>query len=375
MFGIAGIIRGENQLRGESCICFTGGGTGGHVFPGIAVIRELKKTYSGRIVWIGSNKGMERDIVSSESIPFHGVPCGKLRRYLSVENCLDFFKVIAGFFASVFLLIKEQPLLVFSKGGYVSVPVVAAAGVLRIPVFTHESDFDPGIATRINSIFAEKILTSFVETISFFSEKYKPRIVFTGNPIRTELLNGNAELGKKLAGCPPARKVLLVLGGSQGAKQINDAIRKKIDQLCELSFVIHQTGKKDFIPSTVEGYFAAPFFKEELSDILASASIVVSRAGSNTLWELAALGIPSVLVPLASGSRGDQVRNAKVFEKSNASIVVEEGEGLDERLLEIIRKVINNEETLKTMSVEALSLARKEASRMIALMIRNRMRA
>ena len=268
---------------------------------------------------------------------------------------------------------KMRPGIVFSKGGYVSVPVVAAAGFLRIPVFTHESDFDPGIATKINSLFAEKVLTSFEETSSFFSAKHREKVVYTGNPIRTALLAGNMEKGRAYVGAPSGRKILLVLGGSQGAKQINVAVRYILDRLNKKCFVVHQTGKNDFQKMEVNGYFPQAFFNAELSDILASASLVVCRAGSNTLWELAACGLPSILVPLSrSGSRGDQIRNAAVFEQRGASLVVQEDEALGEHLLEIICNLIDNDQALERMAENARSLSRKDAAQNIADLLGDR---
>ncbi len=343
------------------------------MFPGIAVIDALVKTYEGRIVWIGSSKGMEKSIVSGRGIPFFGVPSGKLRRYLSLENVIDVFKVFAGFVASLFLLAREKPLLVFSKGGYVSVPVVAAAGFLGIPVYTHESDYDPGMATRINSRFAEKILYSFPDTRSFFKRRDIDKAVYTGNPVRPELAKGDAAKGRALVGCPAGKKLVLVLGGSLGARAINEAVARSLDALTDRCFVVHQTGASHTPLPPKSGYFSSPFFKEELADIIACADLVVCRAGSNTLWELAAAGKPSVLVPLpASGSRGDQIRNASVFEKAGASVVARDDERLADNLLEIIRNLIDNDEALASMGKNARAIANPEAATRIAEMLSER---
>jgi UDP-N-acetylglucosamine--N-acetylmuramyl-(pentapeptide) pyrophosphoryl-undecaprenol N-acetylglucosamine transferase len=355
-------------------ICFTGGGTGGHVFPGLAVIRSLARHPDCAFIWIGSRTGMEREIVSQYGIPFYGVPCGKLRRYVSIRNVLDVFKVIAGFFASLGILARLAPNIVFSKGGYVSVPVVAAAGFLGIPVFTHESDFDPGIATRLNSIFAEKILTSFPETASFIPEKNRGKVVCTGNPIRASLLSGDPIKARAYVAARRGKKTVLVLGGSQGALAINGAVRAILDELLARCDIVHQTGKNDFLEIEKPGYFARPFFGEELADILSAASLVVSRAGSNTLWEIAAAGLPSILVPLSmAGSRGDQLRNAEVFERAGASIVISEGVSLSRVLLENISNLIDNEEVLHKMGVCALSISRKDAAENIASLLCARM--
>jgi UDP-N-acetylglucosamine--N-acetylmuramyl-(pentapeptide) pyrophosphoryl-undecaprenol N-acetylglucosamine transferase len=357
----------------EKSICFTGGGTGGHVFPGIAIIDELEKRFDGRIFWVGSNKGMEQEIVQRRGIEFFGVPSGKLRRYVSLENFIDVGKVFAGVIASLVILARERPALVFSKGGYVSVPVVVAAGILKIPVYTHESDYDPGMATKINSRVAEKILTSFADTRSFFKGPYFDKVVHTGNPIRLALAAGDPSRGRKRVGCEQGRKVVLVLGGSLGAAALNNAILESLDALAPLCFVVHQTGAKHFTGKAGDGYFSSPFFKEELPDIIACADLVVCRAGSNTLWELAASGKPSVLVPLpAAGSRGDQIRNASVFEAAGASLVVKDDQSLSVNILEIIRKLIDNDDTLARMGSKARAISMPDAALSIAGMIYDR---
>jgi UDP-N-acetylglucosamine--N-acetylmuramyl-(pentapeptide) pyrophosphoryl-undecaprenol N-acetylglucosamine transferase len=354
----------------KNCIIFTGGGTAGHVFPGLAVIDALKKNFNGRIVWIGSKRGMEKEILAKSGLPFEGIVCGKLRRYPSFDNFFDFFKVVAGIFISISILLKEQPCLVFSKGGYVSVPVVIAAGILRIPVFTHESDFDPGIATRINARFAEKIITSFEETERFFKGSSRKRVCFAGNPIRQSIAAGNPGAGFRTIGCDPAKKVILVMGGSQGAKPINDAVMAIREMLPDECFIVHQTGKNNLVQTDLPRYYSSHFFGAELPDILASAYLVVGRAGSNTLWELAAAGKPSILVPLSiSGSRGDQIRNARSFERAGAAIVVEEDRNLRDKLLEIILKLINNKSMIDSMKFNALALAQKDAAGSIARLI------
>ena len=355
----------------NDCIVFTGGGTGGHVFPGLAVIGELKKAGWDNFAWIGSRAGMEKEILEKESIPFYSIPAGKLRRYFSLRNLFDVFKVLMGFFSSIILLLKLKPTLLFSKGGYVTVPPVVAASLLGIPVITHESDFDPGIATKINARFAHKILTSFKETASYFPDDIAAKVTCTGNPVRSLFLNADPARGKTFVGCPPEKKLILILGGSLGAEKINNAIAHILDQLTANYFVVHQMGLRWFRESDKAGYFPAPFFRNELADILAASDLVICRAGSNTLWELAATETPAILVPLPlSASRGDQLRNAELFRKNGAAEIIYEY-NLKDMLLEIISKLLNNEEQSAAMKKNLQALSNKKAACEIAEILLN----
>lgn len=355
------------------CIVFSGGGTGGHVFPALAVLDELAPAWPGRLVWIGSASGIERSILSQRGIPFYGIPSGKLRRYFSLRNFLDLFKITAGFISALFILAKEKPRLVFSKGGYVSVPPVLAAWVLRIPALTHESDLNPGLATRINARFCKKVLVSFADTRQFFGASLQRKIMHTGNPIRRSLLRGDPAAGRALVGCPPGRKILLVLGGSLGSAFINKAVLSGLEELTRLCFVVHQMGSVHYRPSSRDDYYPAPFFTRELADLLAAADLVVCRAGANTLWELAALGRPAVLVPLAEyASRGDQIENAAFFARSGAAVVVPEAQAAEGRLTETVLQLVGNDSKLAEMGRRAAALGRPESAAMIAGLILER---
>ncbi len=357
-------------MKHRRCIAFCGGGTAGHVFPALAVIRMLKKGWNGRIVWIGSMKGMERELVASENIPFFGIPSGKWRRYFSLRNITDLFKIGVGIICAVWVILREKPCLLFSKGGYVSVPPVLAARFLSVPVWTHESDFDPGMATRINALFAEKILISFRETERFFPLSCRDRVFFTGNPVRKELIYGSARRGRKLVGCPESTKMLLVLGGSQGASRINSLIDSIIEELTDRYFVIHQIGNQEHNPSLRERYYTTPFLKEELADVLKAANLVVSRAGANTLTELSIVGKAAVLIPLSlSGSRGDQYRNSDFFVSQGAAQIFKENEGDGEKLLEIITDLLDNDSKRKAMASKIKNLAVPNAAEVISQQI------
>ena len=326
-------------------VAFAGGGTGGHIYPGLAIADELKDLCKAsgidlNLVWIGNNKGMDKTIVENNLGPdglpsvnrFIGIPSGKLRRYFSFRNFLDLFKIAAGCIVSYFKLLKLKPAVVFSKGGFVSVPPCFAAKLLKIPVCTHECDFTPGLATRINSRFATKLLLSYEETKEYLGKALEPKTVVTGNPVRPIFYNTDDSIGKDFAGFNYSRKkkpVLLVMGGSLGAKQINDMVFENLEWLCQRFYVIHQTGIKNqeampVIPNSVsDSYKPFPFIYEQMPHVISYADVVLSRAGANSLWECAVLKKPMVLIPLCgSGTRGDQLDNAEFFEKKGAAVVL-----------------------------------------------------
>ncbi len=328
-------------------IVFTGGGTGGHVFPGIAVAEALRGRIDEteyRIVWLGSSKGMEAEIVKRFHIPFYAVPAGKLRRYFSLKNFLDMGRVAAAYFTSLHLLRKLDTALLFSKGGFVSVPPSAAARSLRIPALTHESDLDPGLATRLNARFCEKVLCAYPQTARH--PRLRAKALLTGNPVRREILTGDAAEGRRLLGASRKEKILLVLGGSQGARRINDLVEGCIDGLTDRAFVVHQMGSEHYrqrygdvpwreVSGRRKGYVPAPIFSEEFPHILAAADLVVSRAGAGTLWENGVRGKAAVLIPLGRGSsRGDQLRNAAYFAEHEAAVLLFEEETNAVELLE-----------------------------------------
>lgn len=331
-------------------VVFTGGGTGGHIYPGLAVADELKMQAEKnadviRILWLGSSSGMDRNILEKNTLSgnhpvidgFYGIPSGRFRRYFSLKNLTDIFRIVGGFVASFFILVKCKPDLLFSKGGFVSVPPCLAARLLRIPVYTHECDFTPGLATRINSRSARHILVSYKETAAFFSAACAKKIIVTGNPVRSVFYNADAEAGfhfLRLEKSALIKPVLLVLGGSSGAKQINDLIRQNIDWLCAHFIVIHQTGMNADIRQDEHGnYKPYSFIYAEMPHVMAAADIVLSRAGANSLWECAVLAKPLVLIPLCgSGTRGDQVDNARFFAERHAASVLTGDEATSENL-------------------------------------------
>lgn len=329
----------------KTIVC-TGGGTGGHIYPGLAVADELKERDSSvRIIWFGSSSGRDKDMVEANrnrrGLPsvdgFVGIPSGKLRRYFSLQNLFDLFKIAAGFFTALFYLKRIKPQAVFSKGGFVSVPPCAAAKVLGIPVYTHECDFSPGLATRLNSRFAKRILLSYEQSKRFFPAKLQSSLAVTGNPVRPVFYEADAARGLAFLGVEntkSSKPLLLVLGGSSGARQINDLIFKNLGWLCEHFIVVHQTGRGSDYKRAVSAEFEAvraakhylpyDFIYADMPHVIAACDIVFSRAGANSLWECAVCAKPMLLLPLAgAGTRGDQVENAAYFAGQGAALILE----------------------------------------------------
>lgn len=364
-------------------IVFAGGGTGGHIFPGLAVVDELLKIPGERrIVWIGSSSGMDRAIVEGHGVTFRGISTGKLRRYFSWRNFTDLFRIAGGFFSSLRILIELKPSLVFSKGGFVSVPPCLAARLLGIPVITHECDFSPGLATRINSRVASDILVSYEETVASFPERARSRITVTGNPVRPVFYSASAAKGRAFLGCSGnSLPILLVLGGSLGAKQVNDMVTLALESLCADFIVVHQTGKQNTSRDTSgdtalvrERYIPYTFIRDEMADVLASATLVIARSGANTVWECAAAGKPMILVPLEKGSsRGDQVENARYFVSHGAAIMLTGAEATSENLAQTVAGLIAHEKVIADMAFNSASLGEARPAARIAELVAERM--
>ena len=307
-------------------IVLTGGGTAGHVTPNIALIPALREL-GYDIQYIGSYEGIEKKLIEEFGIPYHGIASGKLRRYFDLKNFSDPFRVIKGFFQAKALLKELKPDIIFSKGGFVTVPVVQAARGLHIPVIIHESDMTPGLANKLAIPAASKVCCNFPETIPHLPAG---KAVVTGSPIREELRSGNKLAALKFCGFTSDRPVLLVIGGSLGSVAVNRAIRGILPELLKSFQVIHLCGKGNVDESLngTPGYVQFEYIKQELADLFALADIVVSRAGANAICELLALKKPNILIPLSAGSRGDQILNAASFEEQGFSIVIRE-EALD----------------------------------------------
>ncbi|MDD6351913.1 MAG: undecaprenyldiphospho-muramoylpentapeptide beta-N-acetylglucosaminyltransferase [Lachnospiraceae bacterium] len=325
-------------------IVLTGGGTAGHVTPNIALLPALRED-GYDISYIGSYKGMEKQLIKAEGVPYYGIASGKLRRYFSWKNFSDPFRVLHGYFQSLSLLRKIKPDVIFSKGGFVSVPVVLAARKLHIPALIHESDMTPGLANRIAMKGAVKVCCNFPETVSKIEGG---KGVLTGTPIRQELMKGDPQKGLAFAGFTSDKPVLLIIGGSQGSVFINNAVRGSLDELLQEFQIIHLCGKGHLDPKLDgrEGYRQYEYISKELPDLFACASLIISRAGANAICELLALRKPNILIPLSkNASRGDQILNARSFEKQGFSKVLEEESINADILTETVRDVYKNRRT------------------------------
>jgi UDP-N-acetylglucosamine--N-acetylmuramyl-(pentapeptide) pyrophosphoryl-undecaprenol N-acetylglucosamine transferase len=341
-------------------IVFTGGGSAGHVTPNLALISALRQK-GWEASYIGSADGIEKQIIDEAGIPFHHISSGKLRRYFDLKNMKDPFKVLKGVWDSYKLLKKLKPSVVFSKGGFVSVPVVVAGWMRGIPVIIHESDMTPGLANKLSVPFARKVCVTFPETLSLAAKKSSAaggsgsqavkagqaadeggKAVLTGLPIRSELQAGSAERGRSLCDFTRAKPVLLVMGGSLGAKAINEAVRAKLQSLLQRFQIVHICGKGNLDASLegLRGYRQFEYVNKELPDLLAMTDIVISRAGATSICEFLALQKPMVLIPLTrQASRGDQIVNAASFEKSGYGRVLPEEQATADTLHALVAEV------------------------------------
>lgn len=314
-------------------IVLTGGGTAGHVTPNIAMLPKLKEM-GYQVSYIGSYEGMERKLIEDQGIPYYGISSGKLRRYFDWKNFTDPFRVLKGFGEAKSLLKKLKPDIVFSKGGFVTVPVVIAAKGCKIPVILHESDMTPGLANKLCLSSATKICCNFPETVDNLPAN---KAVVTGTPIRQELMCGSREKALEFTGLSGNKPVIMIVGGSLGSVVVNDAVRKILPELLSTFDIIHLCGKNKLDASLegTEGYRQYEYISKELSDLFALSDLIISRAGANAICEIKALKKPNLLIPLsAKASRGDQILNAKSFARQGFSLMIEEEDLTDKTLLE-----------------------------------------
>jgi len=339
-------------------IVMTGGGTAGHVTPNIALMPKLREM-GFQISYIGSYNGIEKQLIEEQGVPYTGISSGKLRRYFDWKNFSDPFRVVHGYFQAKAILKKEKPDVVFSKGGFVSVPVVRAAASLHIPTIIHESDMTPGLANKLAIPAAQKVCCSFPETMNYLP---KDKAVLSGSPVRQELFTGDREFALSFTGFEDDGKpTLLVIGGSQGSVAINNALRAILPKLLPDMKVIHLCGKGnlDKTLTNVPGYVQYEYIKDELKDLFALSDLVLSRAGANAICELLALRKPNLLVPLsAAASRGDQILNAKSYEKQGYSMVLEEEKLTPDTLLTSLKKLYDDrQDYIDAMNKSAQSSA------------------
>lgn len=322
-------------------IVLTGGGTAGHVTPNIALIPRFQEL-GYQISYIGSYNGIEKKLIEEMKIPYYGISSGKLRRYFDVKNFTDPFRVLKGFSEARKLMKELSPDIVFSKGGFVTVPVVLAAKKCKIPAIIHESDMTPGLANKLCIPSAAKVCCNFPETVSCLPEG---KAVLTGTPIRQELLKGDKVQALNFTGFSAAKPTILIIGGSLGSVAVNNAVRSILPQLLEKFQVIHLCGKGKLDESlkNTPGYVQYEYIEKELADLFALSDIVISRAGANAICELCALRKPMLLIPLsANASRGDQILNARSFEKLGYSMVLEEETLQDQLLLDTVNQLYDN---------------------------------
>lgn len=331
-------------------IVLTGGGTAGHVTPNIALLPRLEEL-GYEISYIGSYEGIEKKLITDFNIPYYGIATGKFRRYLDIKNLTDPFRVIKGFGEARKYLKKIHPDIVFSKGGFVSVPVIRAAATLHIPCIIHESDMTPGLANKLCIPVAEKVCCNFPETVSYLP---KDKAVLTGSPIREELTRGDKAAALDMCGFTANKPVILVIGGSLGAASINQTVRDALPKLLSDFQIIHICGKEkiDNMFLHTEGYIQFEYVKTELKDLFALADVVISRAGANSICELLALKKPNLLIPLpAKSSRGDQILNAKSFEAQGYSMVINDDDLSPDLLTEKVTELYFTRQTF----VDAMS--------------------
>ena len=335
---------------GKHKIIMTGGGSAGHVTPNLALIPKLKML-GYEVEYIGTKEGIERKIIEGENIKYYPISSGKLRRYFDMKNFSDPLKVIKGLFEAKKIIKTQKPDIVFSKGGFVSVPVVLAAYLNKVPVIAHECDITPGLANKLSAPYCTKVCVTFPEALN---EIKSGKGVVTGNPIRRELFEGSKVKAMEICGFENKKPILMVIGGSLGSKVINEAIRGKLEKLILEYNIIHICGNGNIDKSLERknGYKQFEYVKDELPHLLASADLVVSRAGANVIFELLALRKPSLLIPLsAKTSRGDQILNAKSFEKSGYSMVIQEEELTPENLETKVKELYDDRHKyIKNMS-------------------------
>ena len=327
-------------------IVMTGGGTAGHVTPNLA-LAPLLREQGYEIYYIGSYTGIEKKLVENAGITYYGISSGKLRRYHDWKNFTDPFRVIKGFSEANQLLKHIQPDVVFSKGGFVSVPVVMAAARQHVPSIIHESDMTPGLANKLAIPFATKVCCNFPETLQYLPEG---KAVHTGSPIRRELFTGSKEKGLEFTGFTADKPVILIMGGSIGSRFINNAVWESLDTLLSDFQIVHLVGKGN-INKDLEGkagYQQYEFVSEQLNDVFAMTDLMISRAGANSICEILALKIPNILIPLsAAASRGDQILNAESYKKQGFSTVLQEEELTSDILINAVKDVYDRRDSIK----------------------------
>lgn len=370
MQGLDHTVSIEPSLR----LLIAGGGTGGHVFPAVSVLEELRaREIPLDLLWVGSSDGRERETAAEQQIPFRVISTGKLRRYLSVENARDMLRIPAGVFQARRIVREFQPDVVFATGGFVSVPTVVGTGRVA-PILTHEQTAILGLATRINMRFANVLALSFEETAR--SLNGDPKVRVTGNPIRKTLLAGDADAGRAHCSFSPDLPVVLVMGGARGASPVNERIEALLPDLLDHCQIVHQTGpdatngdasrlralRATWPESIQRRYHIVEFIGDELRDVYAATSLVVARAGAGTVAEMAAVGLPSLLIPLPGAGGDEQTKNARTLEQAGAAVMIPQPDATPIRLRDEISDLLTNPNRLQRMRVAAQQQGRPEAA-------------
>jgi len=360
-------------------ILLTGGGTGGHLYPLLSVAKAIQKEVKEPVefLYLGPCNSFSEMILKQNGIPTKNIMAGKWRRYFSLKNPFDALKVPIGILQSLFKLLFFMPDVVFSKGGYGSVPAVVASRIYWIPIVIHESDAIPGRANRFMEHFSDIIAISYEMTASYTNPT---KTIFTGNTVKEDILNGNLEEAKKTLGISGVKPVLLVLGGSQGSKKINEVVTQILPRLIQTYEIIHQCGEKNYdetkdlagksgLKPGREGYHLVPYFKDGLNHALAAADLVLSRAGATTIAEIAACGKPSILVPLANSANDHQLHNGFEVAKRGGAMVLREENLTPEMLLGKIDSLMNDLSLRKQMSEKVKYFFVPDASKKIAQIV------
>lgn len=377
----------------ELRILVTGGGTSGHISPAIAIIQTIqemaeRENFSVRFLYLGSAKGLEKDIIAKVAdvdLSFVGIQTGKLRRYFSLENIIDQLRLPVGVFQSLRAIARFKPDVVFSTGGYVAVPPVIAASLLKKKILIHEQTVQIGLANRITARFATRIALSFESAREELSSAQKAKAFVTGNPLRPQIFGGDPNAAKVVCYFSPADDALptvYVTGGSQGSRIINRAVEDVMPELLKTCRVIHQCGRQpegeeqDFerlqsvvgtlLPELRRRYWVSHFFSEELRHVFALCDLVVGRAGAGTVAELCALKKPAIYIPLVPTGGDEQTRNAQMCERAGAAVIIKQSELTGEKLLETVQALVTEKAKLQAMSAGAATLARPDAARELA---------
>jgi UDP-N-acetylglucosamine--N-acetylmuramyl-(pentapeptide) pyrophosphoryl-undecaprenol N-acetylglucosamine transferase len=356
-------------------IVLAGGGTGGHLIPLIAVKRKIQeKLPETSFLFVGPGNGLEKKIMTAEGIPMKKIMVGKMRRYATILNFVDIFKIPIGIIQSLWILLFDMPDAIFSKGGYASLPVVVAGFLYRIPILIHESDANPGLANSMLAKFADRVAVSYKEAEANFAAS---QVVITGNPLREDIAKGDPQKAKEFLQIINDKKAIFIWGGSQGANVINNAIVELLPELLVNYNIIHQTGENNFedmkhkagvlgIKAGREGYYPMPFIGDELKDILAYADLIISRAGSNSISEIAANAKPSIIIPIEHSANDHQRMNAYAVANFGGCEVLEESNLGENILLGTITKILSNEELKKKLSNNIKRFYQPDAAERIA---------